>query len=137
MSTSGSEAIKATSFKSIFSYLTIGVFNFFVGYFSVIVLYFLFVGVLAPFLIALLGSCISIFVTISGYHFLFFKNQDSYFGRIFRGYISYGLVSVLASILFAVLIERFGVWLAQGVTMVAAFFVSTVANFFFVFRAKK
>lgn len=129
--------IEATSYKSIFRYLTIGVFNFFVGYFSVILLYFLLVGVLEPFLIAVLGSCISIFVTVSGYHFLFFKNQDSYLVRIIRGYISYGLVSVLASMLFALLIERFGVWLAQGMTVVAAFFVSTVANFFFVFRAKR
>ena len=117
--------------------MTIGVFNFFVGYFSVIVLYFLLVDVLAPFLIALLASCISIFVTVSGYHFLFFKNQGRYLGRIIRAYISYGIVSVFASMLFALLIERFGVWLAQGMTIIAAFFVTTVANFFFVFRAKR
>ncbi|MEC8485059.1 MAG: hypothetical protein VXY99_14680 [Pseudomonadota bacterium] len=119
------------------TYVCIGVFNTMVGYFSGVILYLLLENMMPAFLVSVLGSIISIFVTVTSYHFLFFHQRAEYLTALKRGYLSYGIICLGAALLFSYLVQIMNVWIAQGLTLVAAFICSTASNFLFVFKAKK
>ena len=114
------------------NYLAIGIVNTLFAYFAGVSTYKFFGAFLGAFYCSILTSIVSIAFTISSYHFFFFRGRGI-INRFVKGFISYGIISIICAFVFSFLVQFVDIWIAQGVLILIAFSISTISNFLFVF----
>lgn len=117
----------------------VGVVNSIFGYFVGVGLFQLFSTVLPAFVISLAANAIAIVFSFTTQKIFVFRVRGDWLRQFVKGVAVYSVITLIGSLLFALLIDRvgFNVWISQAIVIVCTAVIGFLGSKLFTFRATR
>ena len=121
-----------------FKYLIVGGINFFVAYFTTIIIYNLMISKISIFIIGCLTSIFCISFSYVTYKLFVFKTSGNWISEYIKCYVIYGYVAILSIFLLWFFLEilNFNIWISQILVMFFTVPISYLGHVKLTFKKK-